>query len=127
MNKNYFNFNKKISLKPRCHRDIGETSWFCGFSERHGSFQLRYTPKTENRKRSRFACSYELTQSNCGLEFMEKIATFLEIKGGVKVIKRKRPNLPLRLRTSSVKSNQLLRGYFKKYPLKSSKHLEFCD
>lgn len=103
-------------------------SWLCGFIEADGYFGVR---TSVNSKYPRISLSFELTQSRMtGYGFsiegiMQHIASFLEIN--LEDIRSERKYPQYRLRTSSLRTNQNIRDYLLKYPLKGTKYLDFVD
>ena len=120
----YWGGKNQLECGYLCQKPIGKTGWLSGFLEHHGSFQLRYTPKTSTRI-ERFGCSLELTQSHSQL-IMREIGEFLNSVPKIQNRKDRRNSL-LRLRTSTVESNLILINYLTNFPLYSSKLFEFED
>ena len=59
------------------------------------------------------------------MTYLKKIGKFLGVS--VCPIREERSNPQYRIRTSTVLSNSILADYIKKYPLFSTKYLEFVD
>ena len=123
--------NKKCpNMKPLGFNQspLESDSWLSGFIEADGSFQVRTSLSS---KYPRLSLSFELVQSRVTrygftmFTIMEEIAIFL--KTNVKEIRSDRKNPQYRLRTSSLKTNQNIRDYLVKYPLKGTKYLDFLD
>jgi len=105
-------------------------SWLSGFIEAPsgGSFQVRTSLA---RKYPRLSLSFELTQSRITRygysmeKIMQEIATFLETS--LNEIRSEHKYPQYRVRTSSIKTNKIIRDYLVKYPLKGTKYLDFKD
>lgn len=107
---------------------ISSNAWFSGFIEADGHFSVRTSLKA---KYPRLACSFELSQSR-RTKNGESTITYLKIIGkflGISVnpIREDRSHPQYRLRTSTLLSNSILADYLRKYPLFSSKYLDFVD
>jgi hypothetical protein len=59
------------------------------------------------------------------LLIMEIMSIFLNCK--VKEIKMNTKNPKFRIKTSSIKNNDILINYLNKYPLRSSKYMDYCN
>jgi LAGLIDADG endonuclease len=136
----YFQFSKLIdylndqspslhmTMISQDHSSLGENSWLSGFIEAKGHFQIRTNLDS---KQLRLGISFELTQSrmtsygDSTLHLMQEIANFLGVQVNATREDRKYPQY--RMRTSTVKTNQLLRDYLIKYPLYGTKYLDFKD
>jgi hypothetical protein len=107
---------------------LQNNSWLAGFIEADGSFQVRTSLTT---KQPRLGLSFELSQARISrhgystLGVMEMIASFLGVK--VNLIREERKHPQYRVRTTSVSTNQILRGYLDNYPLYGSKYLDYKD
>lgn len=103
-----------------------DSAWLSGFIEANGHFSLRYTEQAEYPLR--VECKFELTQAqksgNC-MPFMETIALAFTTK--LKGIREDREHPQYRLRTRSLASNRIVISYLSKFPLFSSKFLDFQD
>jgi len=133
MNKYATNFhieNKLIEKLPLDESDIKENAWFSGFLEAAGCFYLRIT-----QKKSKISFGFYLEQkmidinSNHSLfTIMKKISYFLECN--LKTLNKKKVKKIVhsyRIVTSSEKSNLILMEYLNKYPIFSSKYLNYKD
>jgi len=70
-----------------------------------------------------------ISKDNSNFYIMDKIREFLDVKN-VTFIKRSKPNyieLGYEVRTTKIISCDILINYLKKFPLFSSKHLDFLD
>lgn len=103
-------------------------SWLSGFIEADGSFQVRTSLSS---RYPRISLSFELTQARIThygftiKDVMQDIAISLETN--VKGVRSERKYPQYRLRTSSLKTNQNIRDYLVKHPLKGTKYLDFID
>lgn len=109
---------------------IGSNAWFSGFIEADGHFSVRAT--VSSKKYSPIVeCRLELVQRQIyhnGLSnhsFMEAIAIFLGCSLG-EIVSNSR-FLQYRVRTINMASNTILVSYLNKFPLFSSKHLNYLD
>ena len=107
---------------------LQEDSWLAGFIEADGSFQVRTSLRS---KYSRISLSFELVQSRITrygysmFDVMNQISVFLGVN--VNEIRSDRKHPQYRLRTSSLKTNLLIRDYLIKHPLRGTKYLDFQD
>lgn len=103
-----------------------DSAWLSGFIEADGHFSLRYTEQAKYPLR--VECKFELTQAqksgNCYL-FMGAIALALTTR--LKGTREDREHPQYRLRTHSLASNRIVISYLSKFPLFSSKFLDFQD
>lgn len=110
---------------------LGSNPWFAGFIDGDGHFSVRATSSKTKRANPVVECRFELVQRQIyhnGLsnyEFMHEIAKFLDSKLGVARSDSAHPQY--RVRTINLASNIILSNYLAKYPLFSSKHLNFLD
>jgi len=117
-----------IIALPLDTSNISSNAWLSGFIEADGHFSVRTSLKG---KYPRVAISFELSQSrttNNGestITYLKRIGKFLGIS--VCPIGEERNYPQYRIRTSTVISNSLLADYLRKYPLFSSKYLDFVD
>lgn len=102
--------------------------WLSGFIEADGHFSVRVTTVSKSPK---IECKFELSQrqnNHIGLsnrEFLESIAELLHTS--VKETRTDKPHPQYRLRTTSLKGNLVLEIYLDKFPLFSSKYLNYKD
>lgn len=107
---------------------LDNDSWLTGFIEADCSFQVRTSLSS---KYPRISLSFELVQSRIThygssmFDLMNQIAIFLGVN--VNEIRSERKNPQYRLRTSSLKTNQAIRNYLYKYPLRGTKYMDFKD
>ena len=96
--------------------------------ESDGHFSVR---STMTGKYPKIECKFELCQrqidhhKHSNLEFLNTIAEFLLTS--VKEIRMNRPKPEYRVRTTSLKGNNLLVDYLTEYSLFSSKYLNYND
>jgi hypothetical protein len=117
------------------HSSIGSNSWFSGFSDADAYFQVSIIENKELNTIKRIKCSYrlEIQQNYHGeleayFPILNKIAGFLQTK----VLPRKRiinskEYTSYNVITSSNATNFLVDKYFKKYPMFSSKQLNYLE
>lgn len=121
-------FNLNIEKKNKDLSNINSNSWLAGFIDADGHFSVRTSlgsnyPKIE--------CKFELSQrqndhnNENNYEYLSFIADLLSTK--VKEIRVDNPKPEYRVRTTSLKGNLLLVNYLVKYPLFSSKYLNYKD
>ena len=114
---------KGLNINP-----IDQDSWLAGFIDADGHFLVR-TTLTE--KYPKIECKFELCQrqvdhnKQSNLEFLNLIAELLLTS--VKEIRTDRLKPEYRVRTTSLKGNNILINYLTEYPLFSSKHLNYDD
>jgi hypothetical protein len=98
-----------------------------GFSEGDSNFFIHINSE------KKVSCRYTITQkttTKLGLdqkEIMEKIANFLKVNLNYKNKNNTLLNLQYSIQTASILSNDILISYFTKYPLFSSKYLNYLD
>ena len=117
-----------LNKLPLDNSSLASNAWLPGFIEADGCFYVRIT-KNKNCLRStthKVACLLELAQKTSEgrpmLEITTKIGEFLSVS----VTFRDKSN-QYWVRTSSFTSNKILVLYLKKYPIFSSKHLDFLS
>lgn len=104
---------------------IDSNAWQSGFIDADGHFSVRVS---KGKKSTRLACSFEQIQSKYTLsmgdnqKIQSKLSEFLN--SNLKEIKNKKQ---YRVRTTSLKGNLILIEYLQKYPLFSSKYLDYLD
>ena len=118
--------NLNILKKGKDTSPIDSNAWLAGFIESDGSFYVNYTPKS-----SSLACKFYLNQStknHLGLdkiEIMQDLASFLNVKVANRTIEKKYSQYSVT--TNSVVNNQIIIDYLDKFPLFSSKFLNYQD
>lgn len=121
-------FNIKIKKLNLDNSFIGSNSWFAGFIDADGHFSVRIT---NNSVYPKIECKFELTQRQIdqnkqnNFSFLSIIANFLNTT--VKEVRVTKPKPEYRVRTVNVKGNLILIDYLDKFPLYSSKILNYND
>ena len=125
INKNYIQSPIiKLSLD---NSPLHQNSWLSGFADADGCFYIR----ASNIKTKKEECQFYLEQAekdknnNSFYPIMNEIALFFNLK--VKLLNRPGKGKSLRIRTNSIATNNLVKSYFDKYPLFSSKYLNYID
>ena len=129
LNKNH---STNILLLPLCDSSLLSDAWLSGFIDADGSFSVQYTKK-ENAKKIKISCRLRIeqriidpTSNNSYFNILNKIATFLLCN----LLTRKQNatgNIYYTLTASSLDSVKVIINYFNKYPLYSSKYLDYKD
>nr|YP_009630847.1 hypothetical protein HM01MITGene04 [Hypsizygus marmoreus]QBZ73680.1 hypothetical protein HM01MITGene04 [Hypsizygus marmoreus] len=118
----------QLQIKPMEKESLISNSWLSGFIEADGSFQVRTSLKS---KQPRLGCSLEISQARQAkngedmFPILNSIGELLDVK--VNPIRGDRKNPQYRLRTSTLQSNLKLVQYLDKFPLYSSKRLNYQD
>jgi len=123
---NYKHSDLNIIKKPLDTSSIDSNAWLSGFIEADGSFSIFLN---KNSIRIRFSLT-QSSKNKLGISneaIMNIIAEYLEVK--ISIYKRKKtPNsIELTVKTQSIKSNDILTNYLTKFPLWSSKFLNYSD
>jgi hypothetical protein len=130
-------FDLNIEKKNKDINDITSNSWLAGFIDADGHFSVRTTLGNKcsfGRLRSpstKIECKFELSQRQIdhnnqdNFEYLNLIANFLS--STVKEIRMDKPKPEYRVRTTSLGGNLILVSYLEKYPLFSSKYLNYKD
>lgn len=136
------NLNKwrgaNLSLLPLDTSDIGSNAWLAGFSDSDGNFFIRLIGKyasDESQDRGRVQCVFSINQreinkrdgASC-IPFMEQIAKFFGCNLNHKTSMKdyfKAPAKAVVFYAQSDTVHQVVTGYFDKYPLMSSKYLNY--
>lgn len=129
LNKNH---NANILLLPICDSSLSSDAWLSGFIDADGSFSVQHTKK-ENALKIKISCRLRVEQrmidpltKNSYFEILNKIATFLLCN----LLTREQKatgNTYYTLTASSLESLKVIIDYFNKYPLYSSKYLDYKD
>jgi hypothetical protein len=120
---NSINYN--IVKLPLDSSTLESNAWLAGFIEADGCFYIRYS-QNKHTKTKKIACMLELAQKIINLnnkdliDIMNKISDFLLTK-----LKIRDKNNQYWIRTTNMKSNLKLIKYFDKYPLFSSKYMDY--
>lgn len=123
-NLNYF--DNSIPLLPLDQSPLSSNSWLAGFIDADGSFYIRVADHP-----FKVAIQFELEQRQVDISgesmllIMEIMSVFLNCK--VKETKMNTKNPKFRIRTSSIMGNDILINYLNKYPLRSSKYMDYCN
>ena len=121
-------FEINIEKKSIDNSNINSNSWFSGFIDADGHFSVR---TTLNSKYPRVKCKFELSQrqindnKQSNYSFLSIIADFLNTS--VKEIRINKPKPEYWVRTVNLKGNLILIDYLDKFPLFSSKILNYKD
>nr|QBM31567.1 hypothetical protein [Arthrobotrys musiformis] len=125
------NFSHSFIKLPLSSMSLDYNSWLAGFIDGDGSFQVRATALNARNKYPIVECRFEICQSktyNNGLsnyDFMWDIANFIDSSFKEVLVNLKFPQY--RIRTVTLASNIKLENYLNKYPLFSSKYLNYKD
>nr|YP_009355407.1 LAGLIDADG homing endonuclease-like protein [Coccocarpia palmicola]ARB49949.1 LAGLIDADG homing endonuclease-like protein [Coccocarpia palmicola] len=129
LNKNH---NANILLLTLCESSLLSDAWLSGFVDADGSFSVQYTKK-ENALKMKISCRLRIEQrmidpvsKNSYYNILNNISTFLLCN----LLTRKQNstgNIYYTITASSLKSIKIIISYFNKYPLYSSKYLDYKD
>lgn len=116
-----------LNLLPKCLIPLNSSSWLAGFIEADGHFSIRATEKIAYPK---VECKFELSQAQTSIhgtsyKIMKDLSEFLSAP--LKSIRETSLHPQYRVRTLNSKSNLKLLSYFKTYPLKGKKHLDYLS
>ena len=122
-----------ISVKklPICSEPINKDAWLTGFIDADGSFGIRQTFK-RGKIKQQTECECILVQrmyypktGESYFEIFSKIGDYFCVK--LNTLKARNPNAlsQYRIKISSAKSKKILRAYLDKFPLLSSKYLDY--
>ena len=101
-------------------KEFFNSAWLSGFIDAYGSFQIRSTEKGKDPLK--IEARFEITQSEKNEFIMQNISYFL--KSTFKSISNRNQ---IKIRTTSLNNNLILIEYLNKYPLLSSKYLDYKD
>jgi hypothetical protein len=126
----WFNHTLNINIEKKNLNNgtINSNSWLSGFIDADGHFYVRVTTISHYPK---IECKFELTQRQIdhnnenNKQFLEFIVDLLY--SSVKSIRINTNNPQFRIRTTSFIGNNSLVNYLNKYPLWSSKYLNYLD
>lgn len=131
---NWLNKNHKanISILPLCDSSLSSDAWLSGFIDADGSFFVQYTKK-ETAKKRKISCRLrveqrmiDLVSNNSYFSILNKIAIFLHCNLLTRV-QSATGNTYYTLTASSLESLKVIIDYLAKYPLYSSKYLDYKD
>lgn len=130
LNKNH---NKQIAKLPLSVKILLENGWLSGFIDSEGSFSVQYT-KTENgAKKSKISCRLRIEQrmldpitKNSYFKVLTDISNFLNCNLLIKK-QKSTGNEYYTLTASNIMSLNIIINYLDKYPLFSSKFLDYKD
>lgn len=106
-----------------------DNAWFSGFVDADGSFKVRATLKEGGAKKERFAVGMTIDQRMIGTEgesyepIMRLIAK--EFNGSLGEVLKGNGKTYYHLNCHNQESIKLLKNYFSKYPLMTSKYLDY--
>ena len=116
-------FKKGKDISP-----IDSNSWLSGFIEADGHFYVNL-----NHKASSLSCKFYLNQSSKNhlgldkIEIMQNLSQFLNVKMKIRENKKYRDYKEYSITTNSIPNNLIIINYLEKYPLFSSKYLNYID
>ena len=121
------NCNSKLEKLP-INLEIENNAWLCGFIEANGSFYIRCSSRNKlPRINVRFSL-YQRMISKSGMSYepiMDCIAKFLNTK--LRRITKKNNKTYFYIDIIGIHNNNLLKNYLDKYPLFSSKYLDYLN
>lgn len=128
----WYNFKHGLNItkKPIDNSNIHSNSWLSGFIDAEGSFSIFINKKSI---RTRFSISqsinsnFDKAYSIYSENVMNFIADFLNSKVYKYQVKKHPFSLELTTKTQSIQNNEIIINYLTKFPLWSSKHLNFKD
>lgn len=122
------NSNLNLEKKELNTLPLDSTPWLSGFIDAYGHFSLRTSIKS---KYPIIECKFELSQGTINhkgydyFDCLNFIAKYLNTE--IKKIRINTQNPQYRVRTVNIKGNIVLENYLNKFPLFSSKHLNYLD
>jgi hypothetical protein len=119
----------KLEKKEINHESLSKNSWLSGFIDADGYFFVRSN-------KVKVSCGFEIVQAikdkkgKSKKEIMEQISNFFKVN--LKIVNKERPLAGKGLdqyliRFSNLNTNLILIDYLEKYPLFSSKYLNYLD
>jgi hypothetical protein len=128
LNENHRSNIKKLPIHSKA---LCSDAWLAGFIDADGSFAIRQTLLTKTTKKQT-ECQFILVQrtvypktGSSYIDILGLIASFLCVK--LNILKARNPNAKdqYKVKVGSVKSKAILRVYLNKYPLLSTKQLDY--
>lgn len=131
----WLNINQKLNIPklPLKTGDLNNDSWLAGFVDADGSFSIQHTKKETGALKRKVSCRLRIEQrmvypkTNASyFHVMTDIALFLHCN----LLTRKQistGNEYYTLAASSRDSLMIITNYFQKFPLYSSKHMDYLD
>ena len=125
------NCNAQIKKFPICGQPLSRDAWLAGFIDADGSFAIRQTLKSETTKKQT-ECQFILVQrtvypktGESYTDILSLIASFLCVR--LNILKARNCNAwdQYKVKVGSAKSKSILRVYLNKYPLLSTKQLDY--
>ena len=130
LNKNH---NTKIEKLPLNRDNLENSSWLSGFVDADGSFSVQHTKTEEGAKKRKISCRLRIEQrildpntNESYFDILNQICLFLNCKLLIRTQKSTN-NSYYTLAASSKVSLNIIINYFNKYPLFSSKFLDYKD
>lgn len=130
LNKNH---NTNIDKLPLKESSLSDDSWLSGFIDSDGSFSVQHTKVENNAKKRKISCRLRIEQrmldpvtGSSYFNVLTNIAEFINCK----LLTRKQKstgNEYYTLAASSKTSLEIIVNYFTRYPLFSSKYLDYKD
>ena len=129
----YLNIRADLTLKKSLidNSPLDSNAWLSGFIEADGHFTIRVSTGLNRSLSRRIACTFELVQRQFDISgestypLLSQFSNFLSSR--LTETKRKSKFPQYRVRTTSLQGNLILKDYLKKYPLFSSKYLDYLD
>ena len=125
--------NTNINKLPLKEGPLINDSWLSGFIDSDGSFSVQHTKVENNAKKRKISCRLRIEQrmldpvtGNSYLEVLTKIAKFLNCSLLTR-IQKSTGNEYYTLTASSKNSTEILINYLDRYPIFSSKCLDYKD
>ena len=131
---NWLNINHNAQLEklPLNKDSLDNNSWLSGFVDADGSFSVQYTKTEDGAKKRKISCRMRIEQrvldpitNDSYSDILNQICTFLNCNLLTRT--QKRFDRYYIVYASSDKSNRILIDYLHKYPLFSSKFLDYKD
>lgn len=122
----------KLQKLPLDISNLNTNAWLSGFSDGDASFQIRVT---KGKKYNIISVTYELSQSRINIESLELYRPIMELISKLCLSKvtaihlskfdRTGTQMGLRVRNTNISGAINIKEYFDKFPLFSSKYLDF--